>query len=334
MKNKLLKSILFCLFLSLVFSINAQDKDFNIYHLGNCTIEIDGEKDDVWDKIWPHDISVAWKDEQVSMQSETTPTFKAVYNSTSLFILIEVPDDDFFPSIESGAASWLSDKPEINLDVNSTLIDGGGPSDDPGHYQFAPGFMDTVYNNLSWVNKCKFAYDNSIELGDDTKEYFVEYKIPLDSLLDSDGIACDGSRDIGFDITIIDLDETGKGITTEEAQRINYCNDASVDETWNAMDYSAKLTFMYGWFDCSSSVSSQMDIDLDIYPNPTNVNFTISAKQVIRKVKLLDMLGHVVETLEPNSTQVKVDISDLCTGIYIVKVKTAYGWASEYLIVE
>ena len=65
--------------------------------------------DNVWSEANEYPISQLWPEQKVSLGGGAT--FKALWDKDNLFVLVNVPDDDFYPADESQQASWLSDKP-------------------------------------------------------------------------------------------------------------------------------------------------------------------------------------------------------------------------------
>lgn len=89
--------------------------------------------------------------EAVTMVDGALPTVKAVWDYENLYVLVIVPDDDFYPAIESGSDFWLADNVEVYLDVNENLHGESGPAvPDKGYYQFAPTFLDTIEYDYEW----------------------------------------------------------------------------------------------------------------------------------------------------------------------------------------
>jgi hypothetical protein len=59
-----------------------------------------------------------------------------------------------------------------------------------------------------------------------------------------------------------------------------------------------------------------------IYPNPANDFLTIQNKDnaAISKVNVVDILGKIIKTYTFNATEVRMDISDLTSGIYFIEI--------------
>ena len=69
------------------------------------------------------------------------------------------------------------------------------------------------------------------------------------------------------------------------------------------------------------SVSDNEITDIAIYPNPTNAIINITSQQdSILGIQVFDLLGNSI--LSQNTNLETVDISDLDTGIYLIKIST------------
>jgi len=56
-----------------------------------------------------------------------------------------------------------------------------------------------------------------------------------------------------------------------------------------------------------------------MYPNPVEDRLTISAKNEIKQLSVVNMLGQTIRTVTPNSRDYQLDFSNLNSGIYFVK---------------
>lgn len=203
---------------------------------------IDGDAENFWDTIPENIIDVAFLEERVSLTASAT--WQMAWDNKNIYVLVNVNDDDFYPANEANTASWLADKVELYFDVNDVLADGGGPSQysiyQPGHYQITDPFF--INEDILTEHNFAFTIDN------DSSGYLCEYSIPFSSLIDNNKeIINPFKRDtIGFDLTIIDLDEADKGENVENTGRVNWSNDGSKGESWNNMDDAGFIVFKGG----------------------------------------------------------------------------------------
>jgi hypothetical protein len=76
-------------------------------------------------------------------------------------------------------------------------------------------------------------------------------------------------------------------------------------------------------FGAALGVNSFEASKVKMYPNPTNSQFTIEANNTIERVALYNVLGQEVVASQFNSNSVTLDISNLQTGVYVVKTLIA-----------
>ncbi len=68
------------------------------------------------------------------------------------------------------------------------------------------------------------------------------------------------------------------------------------------------------------SVDDYTEIDFNYYPNPVNDQLTIKAQRNVENVTVLNMLGQVVLRQSPNSLECVVNMAEMQTGAYFVRV--------------
>ncbi len=69
---------------------------------------------------------------------------------------------------------------------------------------------------------------------------------------------------------------------------------------------------------------------ITFYPNPTKDSFTIKTEQAVQSVTIYSVSGQKVKQL--NNPKSEINVSDLSTGVYLVKVKTTSGSLTKRLI--
>jgi len=57
-----------------------------------------------------------------------------------------------------------------------------------------------------------------------------------------------------------------------------------------------------------------------VFPNPSNDFVNISATKKITRIEIVDAQGRLIKSTNENSSEVKIDVSDLAKGIYFLKV--------------
>jgi len=72
----------------------------------------------------------------------------------------------------------------------------------------------------------------------------------------------------------------------------------------------------------SLSISENTIEGLRVYPNPTNGNLLINAKENIENIKVINLAGQEVMTVDNNGLNAQLDLSNLPSGAYILKIAT------------
>ena len=87
--------------------------------------------------------------------------------------------------------------------------------------------------------------------------------------------------------------------------------------------------------DQTAGIFDYKTTEFNIFPNPTNNFWTVKTQDIqMSLVQVFDILGKNVLTLIPSLNEVKINGSNLKSGLYFVKVKTAYGTSSLKLVKE
>jgi hypothetical protein len=82
------------------------------------------------------------------------------------------------------------------------------------------------------------------------------------------------------------------------------------------------------------SVNDFLSTKFSVFPNPTNniINFSNDQNAVVSTIELADLNGRVVKTLKVNATEGQVSVSDLATGMYMMKITTDQGVAVKKIV--
>lgn len=213
-----LRSLGLLLFFLSVFSIEAQaqTRSVDLKRLtGNDAITIDGQVDDLWDDatISPIDRTVDGVSGPTDA-SDLQAQWRAAWDDTNLYILIEVTDDQVNDDNEANDGFGVDDdSPELYIDLDH----GGNAS--PGSSRPNCYYDDNDYqlifeDDITYLGYCNFGGDSS---GDDmpavtfaesgtASGYRVEASIPWTALGASAPTAGDV---IGIDVHINDDDDGG-----------------------------------------------------------------------------------------------------------------------------
>jgi len=82
-------------------------------------------------------------------------------------------------------------------------------------------------------------------------------------------------------------------------------------------------TFRISVYDISLSIEDTVIEGFTMYPNPVENQLNLSAVNVISEVVIYNILGESVLKINPNVEKSSIDVSNLSTGTYIVKIHSA-----------
>ena len=84
---------------------------------------------------------------------------------------------------------------------------------------------------------------------------------------------------------------------------------------------SATSPFPIGTFTVSATagISDNKLLNISMYPNPTSSRLTISAQSTIKSAAIYNLLGKEVMNLEINKNSESIDVSNLASGMYLIR---------------
>lgn len=269
-------------------------------------INLDGELDAVWGKIDSLTI-----ENNVTNADIVDPAYwKACWNDNGIYVVVVVSDNSYWPAELSGKESWQSDKPEVYFDVNEVLEDNVGASSKiaSGHYQLAPTFSSENDGQeqigTGEDEGCKYAHKVT------GANYVFEYFIPFALLSKAPDFL--QTRPIGFDVTVIDLDE---GAASEN--RKTWANKEAKSSSWNNMDDCGIITLSS---DIIATAIDNRNIDLTYAYISNNKLKLFGIKGM---VKIYNLSGELLLQAKANGRD--IDVSHLYSGIYILKADNFTG---------
>jgi hypothetical protein len=206
---------------------------------------VDGTIDAIWESANTYSIDKKYLTENPSLGASGSTSWKALWGSAGIYVLIQVNDDVYSPAYLAGTRSGqtnMYDRPEIYFDVNKVLRDGYGSNSGSGHYQVAPIFVDGKTDGTPVTGTDGVV--NAFKVTNST--YVAEYYIPFSKLMDKNGNKVNKADTIGFDITIIDNDVADGGVSIPNRNRAVWANTGNTcsgtDESLYNMDGCGSIT--------------------------------------------------------------------------------------------
>jgi hypothetical protein len=205
--------------------------------------EIDGFIEEIWDVSAPVIIENNFSSEMPTI----TATWQVLEDDDNLYVCLIVEDDNHWPGCESGGNNPDYDMPVIYLDVDEELKDGLGiGTNHSGHYKFAVGFEDGMYDTPITESPSFDGFQNpggTYAYSLVGEGYVFEIAIPWANIPDKNGdviipyASC--HRIMGFDVIITDQDE---GITTSP-QRKGWSDIWNITDAGTNIDEIGQINF-------------------------------------------------------------------------------------------
>jgi hypothetical protein len=76
------------------------------------------------------------------------------------------------------------------------------------------------------------------------------------------------------------------------------------------------------------------DVNVALYPNPTQTTLTLNSPVKINNVEMYNVIGQQVYSGKVNATNTTINVSDLNTGNYLVKMQTENGVVTKKIVVK
>ncbi len=114
------------------------------------------------------------------------------------------------------------------------------------------------------------------------------------------------------------------GVSDQEYYRLTF---ASSDHLNPALH--PKLVVVY---QITASAEEHQITTFEIYPNPASESVTIASENKIESIEVLDMSGRILKTQTGESNI--IDVNNLNSGTYVIRLTTENGSGSETLVID
>ena len=118
------------------------------------------------------------------------------------------------------------------------------------------------------------------------------------------------------------------------------CRDTiATNRNWLVLDEDGDIPIVNTTYECPYFTIGIEDImvnnvKVEIYPNPASNNLNIECEERISSLELYDALGRMLISKENVLDNTSIDVSNLNSGIYILKIRTEKGSGEYKIIIE
>ena len=111
---------------------------------------------------------------------------------------------------------------------------------------------------------------------------------------------------------------------------ISYAAVLGLDDTKDLFDRS--IAWLLGTTGMAAITMEQTE--MLVYPNPATTSVRIGCKDKMQELWIINTTGQIVDHINVDDYQTKLNIANYNTGIYFVKTKTDKGISTSRLIVD
>jgi hypothetical protein len=305
----------FCLtVLSFLFVTYGNAQQFSqIQHI-NSSIIVDGTAEPVWNDVKANPITFFIDGIGYPDSADCSGYYKAFWNSDTLYVLIFAVDDSLYTN---DPTVYYNDGFEIYLDMENSKVQEY--TNTCYQFRFIPGSNDITgrWGLDVWTPP---TVDFAIAV-DSLKDRTLEAVFPLISLGKVNS-AVDGDE-MGFEVEILDNDGEGRNhvLSWNKNEHLAWQNPSKMG--------TIQLVEML------SNIENNYLQDISVYPNPAGDLIIVSSKTNIKNISIFSMSGHeVLSRSKVNSGSTQLDLSNIQTGLYLLRVAQENGMVSNTKIIR
>ena len=294
-------------------------------------IVVDGTPDNAWDQVLGFRMNVTLVRQMGITQPTSGGRAKLLYDNNNLYILLVVEDDAFVKDSQYGVTHGNDDGFDIPL--------GFGVLNSEDHAAHAPDFVrldvgmdvDSVVPTLvGWQGNFFSDIDES-KIDAAIKRTSVGANIEMTIPWSEIGMPSGGFT--GNDTMLFDArynDDDGNyddpmwpGTSLRETQiSCGSHNPMGVNWWWEKPYYCSKVVLV------NSTIMTDVEDDLyaqvKIYPNPASDFLKLENVKRGTQIQVFNLIGKTMISTTANGMNMKLDVSDLHTGIYFVKIGNGF----------
>jgi hypothetical protein len=315
---------LFIFFAGMVFSQTQKDTIFN--YKAKTPVTVDGQAtEECWANAAWHKIDQVWIPYGAKMKAgDFAGRFKVSWDELYLYVLVEVVDDSLSDDYSNPLQNWWDDDClEIFIDENRSKGD---------HERNCNAFayhVSLIYDAIDLNSSGSgINYKNNIRVDMDTigtDTYLWEFAIKnYDAAFnvnnpENSRVKLMPGKKMGFTIAYCDNDETK---ARENFIGSMVMTQATANDMYKNADHFG-LMVLSDAQNITNSSTNQFESKIKIYPVPAQTLLNIETSTVSQKissVSILSITGQLIKTETFTERNHAVNIEDLETGLYVVKV--------------
>lgn len=270
----------------------------------STTPTIDGTIDAVWSS---HTASELKNTNQptISSAADLTVNWRAMWDATNLYILVEVTDDAKFN--DSGTETYKDDELEIYIDIGNNKPTTYGANDHQYTFRWNDATLvrETHAHSTAGITRAT--------ANPTSTTYVTEISIPWATMGGTPAV----DQLVGFEVMMNDDDNGGE----RDGKKSWF---AAADDTWSNPSLMGTVILKGLVTSNFSSLENYHIGEVDLYPNPFADETTIKINSSVTApitLKVTDLNGKEIKTIENTWTNQDIKLgNDLPLGFYFVQI--------------
>jgi hypothetical protein len=135
------------------------------------------------------------------------------------------------------------------------------------------------------------------------------------------------------------MDSYGDGLSSTSCAPGSYTitrNGVVLAELLQAnADFGTEISNNFCLINDAGLAESTLASSVNVYPNPADEQLAVVSKGIeLQKIELMNIAGQVIRTNTSNDMVVTMDVADIASGVYLVRIHTAQGSTTKQVVIK
>lgn len=135
------------------------------------------------------------------------------------------------------------------------------------------------------------------------------------------------------------IDSYGDGLSGCQAGNgsyaITYAGDTLAELLQVDADFGTQLSKNFCINNPAGIAESTLASSVNVFPNPADEQLAVVSKGIeVQKVELMNIAGQVIKTIESNDLVVTMNVADVASGVYLVRIHTGQGSTTKQVVIK
>jgi PKD repeat protein len=246
-------------------------------------------------------------------------------SKTTTVVIYDLPNPTFSADVTNGclplAVIFTDNTSPSSVSVSWSATDGfnSTSSGSVSHTFNTAGCFDVTLTSVN-ANGCSndVTYSNYICVAD----------IPVAEFTSTTTLGVTDFTDASIDAVVYNWDFDGLGTSTQQNPSFTFSSNGtynvcltveSVDGCTDVVCHNVVVTGL--------GLREHSSVKMNVYPNPSNGNFTIESNSNITRISVKNVIGQNVFSKNVNANNTQISLEDVNNGFYFIELETENGKA-------